>query len=765
MEDAAHAFYEELRALEIRAKHGRRAAGKLYSRRLTQTVLRKDPYRVSVGAQRISTWVPEDPRAAQVPSPASSDNLMALVQLWSHWSGEHPDERRWRNLLDQAQPVRPSRNSTAGPGQLIAEVNDPFSLEVHRAVEFASLRGGEEWGVLPAYVPRAHDARIGKAIGEAAAGVSRLVLLVGESSTGKTRACWEAVHSLPQGWRLWHPLDPDAALEAIGQIRPRTVMWLDESQRYLLTSDPRLGERLAVALRTLLCDSKRAPVMVLGSVWPRYCDVLTRDPRDGEVDSHAQARALLSALGTVVEIPSSFTRQDLDALSVAAEHDPRLAYAADRAEPNYMHEKQITQFLAGAPALLQRYHTAPGLAKALIEVAMDARRLGHGTSISQALLESAVQGYLTAPEQDSFTRASLERALAHNAEPLHGIRGPLTPVRDPQDNSASDKPHYRLADYLDQHARSARSATIVPAPLWDALLDHAPRTDLRALGDSARRRGLLQLAVRFHKAAAAAGDTLALESVAQLLEEAGRVWEALPWYECAASAGSNSALERAASMMLEIDQYGLAFPLLRRAVKVGNTSAMITLAMKTETHDKEAALLLYLRAIEAGNPNAINALWPAAFLLAESGRVDEAIVLYERFALTRNHRYLSVVAVMLEDSGHTEAAIDWHQRSAAARQAETETVSADAVREHPEAGNPWPLLTRARTLVKTGRADEALKWCQRAGEAGECGALQLMTETLAAQGRTEEGNRLRQYGWEPSGDVAEPWKSDPPPTD
>ncbi|MEU2865467.1 hypothetical protein ACIQWL_51700 [Streptomyces mirabilis] len=33
-------------------------------------------------------------------------------------------------------------------------------------------------------------------------GHSQLVVLVGESSSGKTRACWEAVRTLPPDWRI-----------------------------------------------------------------------------------------------------------------------------------------------------------------------------------------------------------------------------------------------------------------------------------------------------------------------------------------------------------------------------------------------------------------------------------------------------------------------------------------------------------------------------------------------------------------------------------
>jgi len=100
-----------------------------------------------------------------------------------------------------------------------------------------------------------------------------MAVLVGGSSTGKTRACWEAIQSLSARWWLWHPIDPsrpEAAGSAIGAIAPYTVVWLNDAQHYLLASDPVLAERIAAGLRAALTDPQRAPVLVLGTLWPRF---------------------------------------------------------------------------------------------------------------------------------------------------------------------------------------------------------------------------------------------------------------------------------------------------------------------------------------------------------------------------------------------------------------------------------------------------------------------------------------------------------------
>jgi hypothetical protein len=114
-------------------------------------------------------------------------------------------------------------------GWPLAEVTDPFALEVHRPIQPEDPQPGLP--ALPTYVPREHDTELGSVVRAVAEGSSAIAVLVGGSSTAKTRACWEALQLLrdrPEPWRLWHPIDPsrpDAALRERPAIGPRTVVW------------------------------------------------------------------------------------------------------------------------------------------------------------------------------------------------------------------------------------------------------------------------------------------------------------------------------------------------------------------------------------------------------------------------------------------------------------------------------------------------------------------------------------------------------------
>ena len=444
--------------------------------------------------------------------PASQADVVAVITVLAR-------ETRWdvEDAVMRARDLWVAARMATPVGVPLAEVTDPFLLEVHRPVQPEDPPPGLP--LLPPYVPREHDQALGQVVGAATDGRSGIAVLVGGSSTGKTRACWEALALLRDQdppWRLWHPIDPsrpDAALAEMPGIGPRTVVWLNEAQFYLDPSEAGQGERVAAGLRALLRDPSRAPVLVLATLWPGFWDALTTRPTSGE-DRRAQARELLA--GHDITVPAAFTPAQMGQL--AGVGDVRMVLAA-RSAP----DGEVIQFLAGAPELLARYRNAPPAAAALIRAAMDARRLGMGAGLPQAFLEAAAPGYLTDDQWDALGEDWLEQALAYAAVPCKGARGPLTRIRprrarhaarDRGDQPASTVtaagPLYRLADYLDQHGRTHRADQIPPAEFWSAAAAHAAPGDQAALGDAAHDRGLYRDAAQLHKNAAASGNPRAV---------------------------------------------------------------------------------------------------------------------------------------------------------------------------------------------------------------------------------------------------------------
>jgi hypothetical protein len=61
-----------------------------------------------------------------------------------------------------------------------------------------------------------------------------------------------------------------------------------------------------------------------------------------------------------------------------------------------------------------------------------------------------------------------------------------------------------------------------------------------------------------------------------------------------------------------------------------------------------------------------------------------------------------------------------------------------------------------------GRTEEAITWLQARAEAGDTGALSMAIRLLAEGGRTEEAVRLRRYGIDPGGGIANWWGGERP---
>jgi hypothetical protein len=508
----------------------------------------------------------------------------------------------WRE--DQAAAADQPDSDVTMAGRPLEEVTDPFVLEVHRPVQPEDAPPGLP--VLPPYVPREHDQVLGQVVRAAAEGRSGIAVLVGGSSTGKTRACWEALDLLRDRdppWRLWHPIDPsppDAALGELLGIGPRTVVWLNEAQFYLDTADER-GERVAARLRERLRDAGRGPVLVLATVWPEYWASLTARPASGD-DRHAQARELLA--GHDITVPAKFTPAQLSKLTQTA--DVRLVLAA-RSVPT----GEVIQFLAGAPELLARYRNAPPAAAALLRAAMDARRLGMGVGLPQAFLEDAAPGYLTDAEWDALGEDWLVQALRYTARDAKGIGGPLTRIRprptrraarghedQPASMTAAAGPLYRLADYLDQHGRRTHQDQLGPPSLWDALTAHAAAGDLTRLGQAAQDRGLYRHAAAVWTTATAMGS---IGAVLQLITHVRRV-----------SPGDGVRAARWAAGHASLDDPRAVAKLLLELNEAGATDAIQVLAARAAGHasldDPRAVAWVLLELTEAGASDAVQVL-------------------------------------------------------------------------------------------------------------------------------------------------------------
>ncbi|MBL1109739.1 helix-turn-helix transcriptional regulator [Streptomyces sp. 5-8] len=569
----------------------------------------------------------------RVPSGATVAALAGTLGLSAEQKRELLQLRR-AAAGERAGPVRVWDEELGKP---IAQW-DPHDLEVHPAgtPTIAASLGALAQRALPGYVHRAHDRVLADAVREAAGGRSRMLVLVGSSSTGKTRACWEAVQPLAAyGWRLWHPYDPtsvEAPLPDLHRVAPRTVIWLNEAQHYLGHS--RVGERIAAALHTLLTDADRGPVLVLGTLWLEYANSYMALPGPEAPDPHRRVRKLLT--GRTLTVPDAFDEEALEAASVLAQGGDR--FMADALTRAHTH-RRVTQDLAGAPELVRRYDHGIPPVKALLEVAMDARRLGVGLHLPQAFLIDAATDYLTDDDYDELTEDRLKAAFAALAHPVHGKQAPR-PMRRPPGSPAPTRtptpaagPVFRLADYLKQHGRMTRQRFCPPASFWHAAHTHLTDPEnLRNLAKAAENRYRLQWAHHLRWQAADTGSIEALCELAHLRERAGDQEGAETLYRQAADAGDTHALAHLVQQRQAAGDSEGADALARQAADAGTTYALRKLAQLREAAgDRRSADALARRAADAGDAYALVIL---AQLRKEAGDLESAEALARHAADT-----------------------------------------------------------------------------------------------------------------------------------
>lgn len=693
-------------------------------------------------------------------------------------------------------------------GRPIAAWN-PHDLEVHPAAAPAPAGSGSPIpaeqqrtaSVLPGYVRRPHDDQLAELVAATASdGHSRMAVLVGSSSTGKTRACWEAVQPLAQaGWRLWHPFDPtraEAALADLTRVEPHTVVWLNEAQHYL-GAGRGLGERIGAALHSLLTDPARGPVLVLGTLWPEYAEAYTKIPRVGEEDPHPLARELLAS--RLIHLPDSFDASAQDsAQALASAGDRQLAHALKGAS-----DGRLTQFLAGAPELLHRYEMASPAARAVLDAAMDARRLGSGLHQPLSFLEAAAEGYLTDDEYDTLSDNWLEQALADLSRPVHGNLAPLRRVRPRPARRVptGPAPVYRLADYLEQHGRGQRRLLCPPASFWHSACDHLTAADERvALGEAARLRWRLGMAAELFRGPAADGHPDALAGLAQIHYILGSDQQAEELYGLAADAGSVAALSDLYWRRKRAGDEDAARLIDQRAADAGDLVATLRVASLNKSEEERAAqeeefaAEQAVAAAAAGYATVVDHLtalteesWteagyarlrrqtydlgyedPYGYLSAlwsMTGNAEVRDRLYEAAAATGHPEALHQLAIRKSESGERAAALELASRAAEAGHIRAAQLLAW---ELEEAGDTAEAEHWHRQLADHGDADHLMALARLRQQANDtAGALAVYQEAAGTAGvdlvhqlnwaQDTAWQDLCPYGLDPDGTPSTPW--------
>lgn len=619
-------------------------------------------------------------------------------------------QRPWLAALDRVATGQHPRPA----GSVRVREARPRLLGVHASIRVAGADGD-----LPVYVRRDVDAELRAAV-DAAATSGGFVLVKGSSSVGKTRALFEAVRAVLPDWWLLHPRDAAEVRAFADAVTPRTVLWLDELQRYL---DQPGGIPVGV-IRTLLT----AKQLVVGTLWPGDYTIRIGLRISGQPDRYAEDRELLG-LARIIEVADTFSVAERKrAEDLAA--DPRIRTALNSSDAG------VTQILAAGPELIRRWENADVsdplqcYGKAVISAALDARRVGVVAPLSEAFLVAAAPAYIGPALRAAAPADWFGQAISYANSPLHGATACLIP-------SAAEMGKvdgWNTADYLHQHAMRARRSLPLPNGVWQALVEHHNSDDTYALADSANRRGQNQYAEALFRCLAVE-DPAATMGLADLLADQGRVEELA---ELAAT-GSRPAVNRLRDLQVQAQLAAIigleeAADLLSGGLTVDDfrrsRDADELTVLKA---DSEGSFLANLGNVDELRRRADAADRAAAYHLAEllvaGGQRDELRLR----AHARDPIAARRLAILFAEEGHAEDAIVILRPNADDRLAGSLLIDllsdqglVDELRQKADAGDSEAAYRLVSFLVDQNRIDE-LRAEMHAGTFAAAEALEKCT--------------------------------------
>jgi hypothetical protein len=598
----------------------------------------------------------------------------------------------WDRLTEDARRDRPGMPRFA---DLTAH-----ELRVHAAIR----SGGAESG-LPRYVRRKFDDELESAIRDGA-GQGCFVLLVGQSSTGKTRSLYEAVGKVVPQWWLAQPESTAEVVRLMDGPAEQTVVWLNDLDRFLGSTPPLTKATMSTLVK--------AGMIVVGTLWYAEYNRLTSLRRSTDRDLVEYAR--------LISVEPRFTDEEEQAAHREARRDRRIRIALSTRDVG------LTQVLAAGPDLLLHWEQAPPYAHAAITAAADAHRLGVHAPLSTELLLSAMSGYLT-PTQQAADLATWKHEIDTYATKLvHDTVAALKPMVG---HRPGQQAGFAAADYLAQSLRQRNRTQCPPESLWIALIDRLDSADdLRRVSEAAAARMRYQLQERALRRLCELDDGAAHVDLAAFLARQDRLPEAIA--ALVERAHRRPDDEQATAALAE------TFALQARAEPLRGARRAELL------HDGGEAAGLRDRAA-AGDQLAADDL---AALLAERGALDElrdradaghrlaADLLAELLA---THRRLAELTARAQ--GGDEAA-RLRLRKVAAEEQES-AAEVDALRAEVQDGRP-DAADRLTMLLFERRSERELRTEVDAGT--PTAAERLLALLHADRGPDEDLIRLRAHG-------------------
>lgn len=536
------------------------------------------------------------------------------------------------------EPQRPPINSWPRAREL-----DPLELGVHRSAL-------EKGNAVPPYVERDADKKVRQGLTELSL-AGGLLLILGDSTAGKSRAAYEALQVVIPDHRVYVPRTPGDVHWVVSSTSDEPepepfAIWLDDFETYLgpsgITSQDLnlFRSRKVVAIATLRTEQYRR-LRAGGEA------AHTEDGRLSSIDR------IMNQVEPIV-MDRKWTSAEIERAGAIAD-DSRIADAV-RHQDVY----GIAEYLAAGPKLMQEWRLAWAAGEnprgaALVAAAVDLARIGITIDLSLSTIAELHHSYLDDAGGALLRPEAMGTAISWATRRSYGVTSLLLP--------GTKEDTYRAFDYLPDALERDRKAHPISDETWIfGKVFAADRSDLLlSMGLAARAHSRLNEAAELLQMSAEMGHTDSYVYLARVLLKLDRPGEAEEWFRKAAEAGDLAAVSSLGYLLEEQLRRDEALVWHRTAAEANDPFAAYHVGWLLEQmHNLSEAEDWYRKAIAADAQYAAVAL---GYLLIARGRYTEAEKVF-RAALSKGAAgAIGGIAVALTEQGLHEDAEEWFKRS------------------------------------------------------------------------------------------------------
>ncbi|GAA1550206.1 hypothetical protein GCM10009789_00020 [Kribbella sancticallisti] len=523
----------------------------------------------------------------------------------------------------------------------IAEFDKWIKASDYDALELGVHRSAVDNGSpLTSYVERDVDRSVTGRL-TAAADRGGFILIVGDSTAGKTRIAYEAVQRHAPNLPMAAPGNikefQDTLLVALLANSP-CLIWLDDAERFLGPEgvSPSFLARIRHSSITCIATLRSEEYRQITSRSGEHSD-------DGHQHGLTDAQRTLRLLEPII-VERRWSRGEIE--RARNSNDARINAALE-----YSSTYGVAEYVAAGPRLMEELRISAGSnprGTALVTAGIDVGRCGITGDVPTSLLFECHEFYLAREGGELLRPESRAEALTWATRRRYGVTSMLLPSAVPDS--------VRVFDYLLDESLRAADAKPVLDETWESTIRHVADAEaaLLRVARSAYREGRADIAEKILTDAAAKGSPEPADDLARLYFAEERLSEARDWLEIAANRGRLESAVRLGVSYEEEDDQASAEAWFMFAADRGNDHAMFHLAQLLRAiGDVDEAEVWYRK---AATTEQIGAVVNMAQMISELGRSEEAEQWLREHAERSTHAKNSL-GLMLQGDGRTEEAV------------------------------------------------------------------------------------------------------------